>query len=155
VLVTRTFSKAYGLAGERVGWGTGAPELIEVLNRLRGPFNVSNAAQVVALAAVEDQAFVEYSRRHNTAERARFVAALEQLGNHGVRPLPSEANFVLVLFEGKLTGEAAYNGLAERGYITRWLPGQGLPHGLRITVGTAEQMDAIAAGIREMCEAAR
>lgn len=155
VLVTRTFSKAYGLAGERVGWRTGAPELVEVLNRLRGPFNVSNAAQVVAQAAVEDQSFVDYSRRHNTAERARFVAALEQLGNHGIRPLPSEANFVLVLFEGKLTGEAVYNGLADRGYITRWLPGQGLPHGLRITIGTAEQMDAIAAGIREMCEAAR
>lgn len=155
VLVTRTFSKAYGLAGERVGWATGAPELIEVLNRLRGPFNVNNGAQAVALAAVEDQGFIEASRRHNAAERARFVAALERLGNHGVRPLPSEANFVLVLFEGRLTGEAAYNGLAERGYITRWLPGQGLPHGLRITIGTAAQMDAIAAGLREMCEAAR
>ena len=62
---------------------------------------------------------------------------------------------MLLLLEGKLTGEAAYNGLAERGYITRWLPGQGLPHGLRITIGTAEQMDAIAAGLREMAEAAR
>jgi histidinol-phosphate aminotransferase len=69
--------------------------------------------------------------------------------------VPSEANFVLLLFEGALTGEAAYNGLAERGYITRWLPGQGLPHGLRITIGTAEQMDAIAAGLREMAESTR
>ncbi|MET0250610.1 MAG: histidinol-phosphate transaminase [Novosphingobium sp.] len=155
VLVTRTFSKAYGLAGERVGWATGAPALVEVLNRLRGPFNVSNAAQAVALAAVGDQAFVEHSRRHNTAERVRFVAALERLGNDGVRPLPSEANFVLVLFEGRLTAEAAYKGLAERGTITRWLPGQGLPHGLRITIGTAAQMDAIAHGLREMAEQAR
>ena len=155
VLVTRTFSKAYGLAGERVGWATGAPELIEVLNRIRGPFNLNNGAQATTLAAVEDQAFVERSRHHNATERARFVTKIEALGNHGVRPVPSEANFVLVLFEGKLTGEAAYNGLAERGYITRWLPGQGLPHGVRITSGTSEQMDAIAGGLREMAEAAK
>ena len=155
VLVTRTFSKAYGLAGERVGWGTGAPELVEVLNRLRGPFNVSNAAQAAALAAVGDQAFVDHSRLHNAAERARFVAAIEALGNHGLRAVPSEANFVLVLFEGKLTGEQAYNGLAERGYIVRWLPGQGLPHGLRITVGKAQDMDAIALALRDMAEAAK
>jgi histidinol-phosphate aminotransferase len=155
VLVTRTFSKAYGLAGERVGWATGAEDLIEVLNRIRGPFNLGNSAQATCLAAVEDQAFVDHSRLHNAKERARFVAAIEALGNHGLRAVPSEANFVLVLFEGKLTGEAAYNGLAERGYITRWLPGQGLPHGLRITIGTAEQMDAIAAGLREMAEAAK
>lgn len=155
VLVTRTFSKAYGLAGERVGWATGAAELIEVMNRIRGPFNLGNTAQATTLAAVRDKDFVAMSRRHNIAERARFVAAIETLGNHGLRAVPSEANFVLILFEGALTGEAAYNGLAERGYITRWLPGQGLPHGLRITIGTAEQMDAIAAGLREMAEAAR
>jgi histidinol-phosphate aminotransferase len=155
VLVTRTFSKAYGLAGERVGWATGAVGLIEVLNRIRGPFNLNNTAQATTVAAVRDQAFVEKSRRHNAAERARFVAAIETLGNHGIRPVPSEANFVLLLFEGQLTGEAAYKGLAERGYITRWLPGQGLPHGLRITIGTAEQMDAIARALREMAETAR
>ncbi|MCW1430306.1 pyridoxal phosphate-dependent aminotransferase [Novosphingobium sp. JCM 18896] len=155
VLVTRTFSKGYGLAGERVGWGTAAPAVIDVLNRIRGPFNLSNSAQATALAAVEDQDFVIHSREHNAAERARFVAAIEAMNNHGIRAVPSEANFVLLLFAGKLTGEAAYNGLAERGTITRWLPGQGLPHGLRITIGTAEQMDAIAAGLREMAEAAK
>ena len=152
VLVTRTFSKAYGLAGERVGWATGAVELIEVLNRIRGPFNLNNTAQATTLAAVEDQGFVEMSRHHNADVRARFVSAIEALGNHGLRTVPSEANFVLILFEGALTGEAAYEGLAERGYITRWLPGQGLPHGLRITIGTAAHMDAIAAGLREMAE---
>ena len=152
VLVTRTFSKAYGLAGERVGWATGALELIEVLNRIRGPFNVNNGAQAACLAAVEDQDFVEHSRLHNAAERSRFVSAIEALGNHGIRMVPSEANFVLLLFDGGLTGEAAYKGLAERGYITRWLPGQGLPHGLRITIGTAQQMDAIAEALREMAQ---
>jgi histidinol-phosphate aminotransferase len=77
------------------------------------------------------------------------------MGNHGIRAVPSEANFVLLLFEGRLTAEAAYNGLAERGTITRWLPGQGLPHGLRITIGTAAQMDAVIAALRDLVEAAR
>lgn len=155
VLVTRTFSKIYGLAGERIGWATGAPGLIATLNRIRGPFNVSNTGQAMAEAAVADQAFVTRARDHNRAERTRFVAALEALGNHGLRPLPSEANFVMILFGGALTAETAYNGLAERGYIVRWLPGQGLPQTLRITIGTAEQMDDIAAALREMAEAAK
>ena len=155
VLVTRTFSKIYGLAGERIGWGTGAPGLIDTLNRIRGPFNLSNTAQAMALAGVADQDFVTASARHNRLERARFVTALEALGNHGLRPLPSQANFVLILFEGKLTAETAYNGLMERGYIVRWLPNQGLPHGLRITIGTAAQMDEIAAALRDMAAAAR
>lgn len=155
VLVTRTFSKIYGLAGERIGWATGAPPLVDTLNRIRGPFNVSNTGQAMGLAAVQDQAFVTHAREHNRTERARFVAALDALGNHGLRPLPSEANFVLILFEGALSAEAAYAGLAEAGYIVRWLPGQGLPQALRITIGTAAQMDDIAHALRAMAEAAK
>ncbi|MBC2669041.1 histidinol-phosphate transaminase [Novosphingobium piscinae] len=150
VLVTRTFSKIYGLAGERVGWGTGAPGLVDTLNRIRGPFNVSNSGQAMALAAVADQAFVTHAREHNAAERARFVEALAALGNHGLRPLPSQANFVLILFEGTLSAETAYSALAEAGYIVRWLPNQGLPQALRITIGTAAQMDAITAVLRRL-----
>ncbi|WP_423140723.1 histidinol-phosphate transaminase [Parablastomonas sp. CN1-191] len=155
VLVTRTFSKIHGLAGERIGWATGAPGLVATLNRIRGPFNVTATGQAMALAAVGDDAFVERSRRHNRAERARFAAAIDALGNHGLRAVPSEANFLLVLFEGALSAEAAYEGLAQRGTIVRWLPNQGLPHALRITIGTAPQMDAIAAALGEMAEAAR
>ncbi|MET1756436.1 histidinol-phosphate transaminase [Novosphingobium sp. RD2P27] len=155
VLVTRTFSKAYGLAGERVGWATGPAGVIEVLNRIRGPFNLNNSAQAVALAAVQDADFVEHSRLHNLDVRASFVRAVEALGNHGLRALPSEANFVLVLFQGALTAEAAYQGLAERGYIVRWLPGQGLPQALRFTIGHARDMDTIAAALGEMAEAAK
>lgn len=155
VLVTRTFSKIYGLAGERIGWATGAGGLIDTLNRIRGPFNVTNSGQAMALAAVADQDFVTASRQHNAAELARFTAAIEALGNHGLRAVPSKANFLLVLFEGALRAEAAYNGLAARGYIVRWLPNQGLGHALRITIGTSEQMDAIATALREMAEQAR
>lgn len=154
VLVTRTLSKIYGLAGERIGWATGDAEIIAALNRIRGPFNVSNTGQAMALAALADQDFVERSRNHNKQERARFVEKLEALGNYGLRPLPSQANFVLILFEGALSAEAAYEGLMERGYIVRWLPGQGLPQALRITIGKAKHMDDIAEALREMAEAA-
>lgn len=155
VVVTRTFSKAYGLAGDRVGWATGAAPLIEVMNRIRGAFNVCNTAQAGALAALADQAFVEHSRRHNAEVRARFAERIAALGNHGVRMVPSQANFAMVLFEGALSGEAAYKGLTDAGYIVRWLPGQGLGHGLRITIGTAEHMDAIADVLARLVETAR
>ena len=154
VLVTRTFSKIYGLAGERVGWGTGAPALIGALNRIRGPFNVTVSGQAAATAALGDQDFVTRSREHNRTVRARFIRALDALGNHRLRVVPSEANFALVLFDGALTAEAALQGLAELGFAVRHLPGQGLPQALRITIGTAEQMDAIAEGLRQMAESA-
>jgi len=152
VLVTRTFSKIYGLAGERIGWATGAPHLVDVLNRIRGPFNVTISGQAAALAAVADQQFVADSRDHNAAELARFTAAIEALGNHGLRPVPSKANFLLVLFEGALTAEAALAAIGEAGYAVRHLPGQGLPNALRITIGTAEDMDVIAGVLRDLAE---
>lgn len=155
VLVSRTFSKAYGLAGERVGWVTGAPALIDAINRLRGAFNVSVSGQAAAIAGLADQTWLAESCAANAKARDGFIAALTSLGNRGVRPLPSKANFVLVEFSGALTGEAAYEGLAERGYMTRWLPSQGLPHCLRITVGTEAQMREVAAILRELAEAAR
>ena len=150
VLVTRTFSKIYGLAGERVGWGTGAPHIISALNRIRGPFNVTLGGQRAGLAALGDQDFVRSSREHNALERARFVAEIEALGNHGLRAVPSEANFVLVLFEGAISAEAALNAITDAGYAVRHLPGQGLPQALRITIGTAAQMEAIAACLRAL-----
>lgn len=148
VLLTRTFSKIYGLAGERVGWATGAPDIIANLNRIRGPFNVTNHGQAAALAAVGDQRFVEASREHNTAQLARFTAFIDGLGNHGLRAVPSKANFLLVLFEGSITAEMAQDSLADAGYAVRWLPGQDLPHGLRITIGTSQQMDDVMAALR-------
>lgn len=154
VLVTRTFSKIYGLAGERIGWATGAPHLVDALNRIRGPFNVTGSGQKAAIAGLGDQGFVARSRDENNRELARFADAISAMGNHGLRAVPSKANFLLVLFEGRLTAEAALAALAEGGYAVRHLPGQGLPHGLRITIGTPEQMDEIAAILRAAAEAA-
>jgi histidinol-phosphate aminotransferase len=155
VLVTRTFSKIHGLAGERIGWATGAPGLIDALNRIRGPFNVTNSGQAAALAALSDDEFVERSRADNAANRAHFVAALESLGNHGIRPVPSKGNFVLVLFEGALNAAEAMTAIAEAGYAVRHLPSQGLGQGLRITIGTREDMDRVAATIRQAAERPR
>ncbi len=151
VLVTRTFSKIYGLAAERIGWAIGAPDLIATLNRIRGPFNVTASGQKAGLEALSDQDFVRASREQNAAERSRFAEAIAALGNHGLRAVPSEANFVLVLFEGDVTAEAALNALAKAGYAVRHLPGQGLPQALRITIGKSEDMTRVIAALRELC----
>lgn len=151
VLVTRTFSKIYGLAAERIGWATGAPHLIDALNRIRGPFNVTTSGQRAALAAVGDQDFVHTSREHNSIERGRFVEAIAALGNHGLSCVPSEANFVLVRFQGDVTAEAALHALAEEGYAVRHLPSQGLPDALRITIGRSEDMERVTACLRALC----
>jgi len=154
VLITRTFSKIYGLAAERIGWGYGPASIIAAMHKIRAPFNVTTAGQIAAVAALADEDFVEKSRVHNRDGLKWFEAEIAALGNFGLRAVPSHANFSLVLFEGKLTAEVAYKGLMERGYIVRWLPGQGLPHALRITIGMPEDMQAIVAALREMCGAA-
>ena len=154
VFVTRTFSKIYGLAAERIGWGYASAEIIDALHRIRAPFNVTAAGQAAAIAAVKDQAWVEASRTHNRAWRQWLADEVASLSNHGLRAVPSKANFILILFNGKLTAEAAMKGLWDEGFATRWLPGQGLPNGLRITIGTEEQMRAVAAKLRAMVEAA-
>ena len=108
------------------------------------------AAQAAALAALGDQDFVARSRAHNRAERARFVAAIEALGNHGLRARAERGQFRAGAVRGRADRRGgATTGLAERGYAVRWLPGQGLPHGLRITIGTREQMDEVAAALRD------
>ncbi|TAD76513.1 MAG: histidinol-phosphate transaminase [Sphingomonadales bacterium] len=151
VLVSRTFSKAYGLASERVGWVTGPAHLIDLVNRLRGAFNVSVSGQKAAIAALGDQTFVAEARDHNTRERARLAEAIAALGNHGISASPSEANFLLVHFEGEVTATAALEALAEAGYAVRHLPSQGLPNALRITIGTTPATTNVIATLRQLC----
>ncbi|UIJ45473.1 histidinol-phosphate transaminase [Sphingomonas cannabina] len=154
VLVTRTFSKMYGLAAERIGWGYAAAPIIEAMHRIRLPFSITIAGTAAAIAALGDTGFVEHTRAHNAEWRRWFADEVAKLGNAGLRAVPSQANFVLVLFEGKLTAEAAYKGLMDAGYIVRWLPGQGLPHGLRITIGTEDETRGVAAALRDLVEKA-
>lgn len=151
VLVSRTFSKAYGLAAERVGWVTGAPHLVDLVNRLRGAFNVSVSGQKAAIAALGDQAFVAAAREHNARERARFADAIAMLGNHGLSASPSEANFLLVHFAGAVTASQALDALSDAGYAVRHLPSQGLPNALRITIGRTEDMTRVIATLRALC----
>ena len=152
VLVTRTFSKIYGLAAERIGWGYGPAAVIDAMHRIRLPFNVTTAGQAAAVAALGDDAFVDRTRAHNARWRGWFAGEIGSMGNHGLRAIPSHANFVLVLFEGALSAETAYKALMAHGYVVRWLPGQGLPHGLRITIGTEEQTRGLAAALRHIVE---
>lgn len=155
VLVSRTFSKAFGLAGERVGWATGAPALIGAINRLRGAFNVTASGQAAALAALADDDFVARSAAQNAAARGTFERAIAGLDNHGLRAIPSSANFVLVLFEGALTASEALAALEQGGFAVRHLPGQGLAHALRITVGTQADMERVAAILADAAASAR
>jgi histidinol-phosphate aminotransferase len=153
VLVTRTFSKMYGLAAERIGWGYASPAIINAMHRIRLPFSITIAGTAAALAALDDTAFVDHTRSHNAEWRRWFSDEIAKLGNAGLRAVPSQANFVLVLFEGELTAEAAYKGLMDAGYIVRWLPGQGLPNGLRITIGTEDETRGVMAAIRKLAGA--
>ncbi len=152
VIITRTFSKIYGLAAERIGWGYGPAAAVEAMHRIRAPFNITTAGQKAAIAALGATGFVDHSRSHNATWRAWLAGEIASLGNAGLRAVPSKANFLLVLFEGKVSAETAYKRLMELGYIVRWLPGQGLPHGLRMTIGTEEETRGLAAALRQIVE---
>jgi histidinol-phosphate aminotransferase len=110
---------------------------------------VTESGQKAALAALDDAAFIAASRAHNSAERARFVDAVAALGNHGLVAVPSEANFVLVRFTGKVTATRALDALAEAGYAVRHL--SSLPDALRITIGKSEDMARVTATLRTLC----
>ena len=154
VMITRTFSKIYGLAAERIGWGYASTEAVAAMHRIRAPFNITSAGQAAAIAALGDQEFVAASRAHNAHWRQWLADEIAGLGNAGLRAIPSRANFLLICFNGALTAEAAYKGLMDHGYITRWLPGQGLPNALRITIGSEDETRGLAAALRALVAAA-
>ncbi|HEU0200784.1 MAG TPA: histidinol-phosphate transaminase [Burkholderiaceae bacterium] len=142
LLVSRTFSKAYGLAGLRVGYGIAQPQLTDLLNRVRQPFNVNSLAQAAATAALADAAFVEESYQLNRRGMAQVTAGFERLG---LEYVPSFGNFVMV----KVGAAAAvYEGLLRQGVIVRPIAGYGLPEWLRVTIGLQAEnerfLDALA-----------
>lgn len=140
LIVTRTFSKAYGLAGVRLGYGLAHPEVLEPLRTVREPFSVNLLAQLAGPAALGDIAFLEETIRVNEAERQRLTSAFGQLG---WRVLPSEANFVLS--DTGADAGALCTALLQRGVIIRSGIPFGLPHSVRISVGTPEQNSVLLA----------
>lgn len=143
VVMTRTFSKIYGLASLRLGWAYCPAHVVDVLNRVRGPFNVSLPAQAAGVAALQDTAFTEAAAAHN----AKWLDWLEtELTHIGLAFDKSAANFVLISFppQSACDAPAADAYLRQQGLILRRMEGYGLPHCLRLTVGTeAENREVI------------
>ncbi|MGQ0533612.1 MAG: histidinol-phosphate transaminase [Caulobacteraceae bacterium] len=133
VLITRTFSKVYGLAALRIGWGCAPAPVIDVLNRIRLPFNASMPAQAAALAALGDGAFVANSVAHAVRGRERLAALLESLD---LVALPSAGNFVTARFppDAPISARTATANLAERGVLVRGLEPYGMPDCIRVSV---------------------
>jgi histidinol-phosphate aminotransferase len=145
VLVTRTFSKMYGLASLRIGWGYAASAVISALDRIRLPFSVSSAGEAAAIAALADVDFLAASVRHVEAGRARLDAALKRLD---LLTLPSAANFVTVGFaHAAISAQDAETALAQRGVLVRRLKNYGMPDWLRISVGRENELDACIAAL--------
>ena len=133
----RTFSKIYGLASLRVGYGYAAPGLVSLLNRVRQPFNVNAIGQAAALAALDDREFTEQCARDNRAGLTQLEAGLRALK---LETVPSEANFLLVKVGA---GARLFDALQKRGIIVRPMGSYGMPEWLRITVGTKPQNERL------------
>jgi histidinol-phosphate aminotransferase len=146
VVMTRTFSKIYGLAALRLGWAYCPAAVADVLNRLRGPFNVNEPAQFAGIAALEDTRHIQASQEHNAKWLPWLTTAL---GGLGVTAHPSVGNFVLAQSADARSAEAAYKFLLSRGIITRLMGSYDLPDCLRISVGLEREMRALADALGE------
>ena len=147
VVMTRTFSKIHGLAAVRLGWAYCPAHVADVLNRIRGPFNLNSGAIAAGVAAIEDRAHVEKAVAHNEEWLAVLTREIEKLG---LKVTPSVGNFLLVHFPGGRHGAAEADAfLVARGIILRRMESYGLPSALRLTIGTAEANRAVIAALRE------
>jgi len=149
VLVTRTFSKIYGLAGLRLGWGYASAQIIDLINRIRGPFNVGAPSQAAGVAALGDDTFFEAARTHNDTWLAWLS---EQISALGLFVVPSVANFVLIRFGSETEAQACDLFLQDRGYFLRRMDGYGFPDHLRLTVGAVDENEGVVAAMRSFIE---
>jgi histidinol-phosphate aminotransferase len=140
-IVLRTFSKIYGLAGLRIGYGLATPEINNLLNRVRPPFNANSLAQRAALAALTDDEHVAHSRAMNTAGMAQLRDGLAGLG---FQPIPSEANFVY--FDANRDGRAVFDALLREGIIVRHIEGSML----RVTIGQPDENTAFLHALKKV-----
>lgn len=148
LVVTRTFSKAYGLAGLRVGYALSSPQLADMINRVRQPFNVNSLAMVAAEAALADRVHLETTLAHNARELPRMQSGLAALGCGLV---PSQTNFQIFDVGGDC--RPVFEALLEQGIIVRPMHGYGLPEHLRVTIGTSAENDRFLAALPKALEA--
>ncbi|WP_102346752.1 histidinol-phosphate transaminase [Bacillus sp. Marseille-P3661] len=150
LVILRTFSKAYGLASLRVGFGIGHPDFIQAIEPARGPFNTSRAGQAAAAAALDDADFIETCVKANRKGLEQFYAFCEE---KGLSYFPSQANFILIDF--KRSGQEVFDYLLSKGFIVRSGTALGYPTSVRITVGSYEQNQEIIEVLTEMLEQSR
>ncbi len=146
VVMTRTFSKIHGLGGLRVGWGYGPTHVIDVLNRVRGPFNLSQAGINAAIAAIRDTAYVDHCRAENARWRGWMADALAEIG------VPSDVsctNFILARFSSAEEATACNDYLTSQGLLVRPVGSYKLPHCLRITVGDEASSRRVVHAVRQ------
>ena len=144
VIMTRTFSKLYGLGGLRIGFGYGPKTLIDVMTRIRQPFNLSVVQLAAAEAATRDLTWAKTCVAENEEQRARLAGALRQLG---IACDDSHTNFVLARFKDEAEASAMESNFQSAGILVRKVKGYGFPEGLRITVGTAKDNDRVIAAL--------
>ncbi|MCZ6679565.1 MAG: histidinol-phosphate transaminase [Candidatus Poribacteria bacterium] len=145
VIITRTFSKIYGLAGMRIGYGIAKPELIETMNRVRQPFNCNSVAQAAARAALKDVEHVHRSQRLNASGKVYLYESLDQMGLGYVE---SEGNFILVHFDQ--SGQEIADALMQKGVIVRPVAGYGFPNSIRVTIGKPEENERFVNTLKEV-----
>ena len=153
VVMTRTFSKAHGLGGARIGWIYAPSHIVDALERVRDPFNVNAVAIEAGVASMLDRDHVEHSVAHNEKWLPWTTQALEELG---LRVTPSVGNFILVHFpadDPKRTAAAADDYLVARGFLLRRVGAYGFPHALRMTIGTEEANRGVVAALAEFMKA--
>ena len=146
IVMTRTFSKIYGLAGLRLGWCYAPREVCDALNRIRGPFNTNGAANAAGIAALHDAAHVAKAVAHNETWLPWLA---REISAQGIKVTPSAGNFLLLHFTDKAQAMAADAFLAQRGLILRAVAAYGLPHCLRLTVGTEEANRLVLAALKD------
>jgi histidinol-phosphate aminotransferase len=142
LLLMRTFSKIYGLAGLRIGYGIGHPDFVSALEKVRQPFNTNAVAQAGAMAALDDEAHLANTRRTN-AEGLKFFETL--CAEQGIEFVPSYANFVMVQVGD---GQAVFEAMQRQGVITRPMAGYGLPEWIRLSIGTAAENQRAAEALK-------
>ena len=143
LIILRTFSKAYGLASLRIGYGIADPKAIELLNRVRNPFNINSLAQVAAIASLKDQEFVKESVSLNLQSKTYMYEEFEKLG---ISFMPTQANFIM--FDAKRPSDVLFQDFLKHGFIIR--PAFGVPNWVRVSLGTPEQMKEFIALLKKI-----